>query len=155
MRFFKNGCNGGDGKFLLEVGEKPGIEVFFIMGEMGNFQSLFTLLVEGCRPPYFMKTLLHCQTTLQILSNPPFTFLSSPTLIPTVLSAVLFLWLNGWSHHIWYAILLNDDIDLHMLSLVTLLLEGPWCAFYAIRHQVYWGLKHKVVCYWYFSKLRK
>ena len=57
-----------------------------------------------------------------------FLVISSPT--PTVLSVVLFLWLSRWSH-IWWAVLLNDDMDLHMLSLGTLLPEGPWCVFYA------------------------
>ena len=68
---------------------------------------------------------------------------------PTVLSVVLFLWLNGWSRHIWCAILLNDDMDLHMSSYGTLVPEGPWCVFYAIRHQVYWSLTHNVVLYWF------
>ena len=86
----------------------------------------------------------------QILSNPlsP-TFLSPPTSTPTVLSAVLFLWLNGWSHHIWCAILLNNNMGLHMSSVGTLVPEGPWCVFYATRRQVYWGRTHNVIFYWY------
>ena len=97
-----------------------------------------------------MKTPLYCinPQLFQILPNPPPTFLSSPTPSPTFLSVVLFLWLNGWSHHIWYAILLNDDMDLHMSNLGTLLPEGSSCVFYAIRDQVYWGLRHNVVFYW-------
>ena len=51
-----------------------------------------------------------------------------PTLLtPTVVSAVLFLWLNGWSRHIWCAVFLTDNIDLHMSSLGTLVPERPWC----------------------------
>ena len=69
----------------------------------------------------------------QILSNPP---LSPPTPTPTVLSVVLSLWLNGWSRHIWCAILLNDNRDLHMSSLGTLVPEGPRCAFYATKQGV-------------------
>ena len=69
----------------------------------------------------------------QILSNPP---LSPPTPTPTVLSVVLSLWLNGWSRHIWCAILLNDSRDLHMSSLGTLVPEGPRCAFYATKQGV-------------------
>ena len=42
----------------------------------------------------------------------------------------------------------NDNIDLHMPNLGTLVPEGPWCVFYATRIQVYWGLTHNVVCYW-------
>ena len=75
---------------------------------------------------------------------------SPPTPTPTVLSGTLFLWLNGWSHHIWCAIFLNDNMDQHMLNLGILVLEGPWCVFYATRCQVYWGLTHSVVFYWYF-----
>ena len=69
----------------------------------------------------------------QILSNPP---LSPPTPTPTVLSVVLSLWLNGWSRHIWCAILLNDNRDLHMSSLGTLVPEGSRCAFYATKQGV-------------------
>ena len=42
LKFFKNGYNGMDEKFLLEMGGKPGMEVVFIMVGMGNFSSLFT-----------------------------------------------------------------------------------------------------------------
>ena len=78
----------------------------------------------------------------EILSNPiHFHF--------TVLSVVLFLWQNEWSRHTWCAILLNDNMDLHMSSLGTLVPEGPWCVFYVTRRQVYWGLTHVVVFYWY------
>ena len=65
-----------------------------------------------------------------------------------ILSVVLFLWLYGWSRHIWCAILLNN-MDLHMSSLGTLVTEGPWCVFHATRCQVYWVLTHNVAFYWY------
>ena len=78
-----------------------------------------------------------------------FTSLPPATPAPIAISAVLLLRLNGWSHHVWCAIFLNDDRDLHMLNLGTLLLEGPWCMVYAVRSQVYWGLTHNVVFYWY------
>ena len=89
-----------------------------------------------------------------ILLNPIFfKFCPTPPLspqnpTPTVFSVVLFLWLNGLSRHIWCAILLNDNMDLQMLRLGTLVPEGPWCVFYATRRQVYWGLEH-VVFNWY------
>ena len=71
---------------------------------------------KGPTPPYFKKTpLLHYLSPL-MLSNHPF-FMSPPMLIPTALATVLFLWLNGWLHHIRCVILLNDIMDLHMLSL--------------------------------------
>ena len=64
------------------------------------------------------------------------TSLSPPAPAPTVFSVVMFLWLNGWSHHIWCAILLNDNMDLYMSSLGTLVQEGLWCVFHATRRQV-------------------
>ena len=70
-------------------------------------------------------------------------------LTPTILSIVLFLWLNGWSQHIWYTVLLNDNMDLHTSNLGTLVPEGPWCVFYATRCQLYWVLTRNVVFYWY------
>ena len=98
-----------------------------------------SLIFKFCPPP---------------LSPPPapshFPSTSNPH--ATVLSVVLFLRLNGSSCHIWCATLLHNNMDLHMHSLGTLLPEGPWCvfyAFYATRHQVYWGLAHNVIFYWY------
>ena len=106
------------------------------------------------RPPiYIAYPLSH----FQILSTSPLPL--APSHFPatsnphaTVLSVFLFLWLNGSSCHIWCATLLHDNMDLHMQSLGTLLPEGPWCvfyAFYATRHQAYWGLAHNVIFYWY------
>ena len=60
-----------------------------------------------------------------ILPDLPFSnFVQPPSLLPptptsTSYSVVLFLWLNGWSCHIWSAILLNDIMDVHMSSLKT------------------------------------
>ena len=45
----------------------------------------------------------------------------------------LFLWLNGWSCHIWCVILLNDIMSLQMSTLGTLLLDEPCCVFYTTR----------------------
>ena len=60
------------------------------------------------RPPY-------CLTPF---SNLPFPISLSPlTSTPIVFSVVLFLWLNGRSRHSWCAILLNDNMDLHMSSM--------------------------------------
>ena len=63
----------------------------------------------------------------------------------SALSVVLLLWLKGWWCHIWCPILLNDIMDPQMWNCVTLLPEGPWCVFYATRHQLYWGLIHNVI----------
>ena len=68
--------------------------------------------------------LLHCLLPFFKFCPPPTpTSVSPPTPTPTVLSVVLFL---------------------YMSSLCTLVPEGPWCVFYAIRRQVYWGLTHNV-----------
>ena len=56
------------------------------------------------------------------------------------LQLYLFLWLNGWSRHVWYAILLNVFMNLRMSILGTLVPEGPWCVFHATRHHLHWGL---------------
>ena len=65
-------------------------------------------------------------------------------LYPLCFFVGLFLCLNRWSCPVWCAILLNDNMDLHMLILSTLVPEGPWCVFYATRCQVYWGLTDNV-----------
>ena len=46
MRFLKNGCNVGDGKFLLEMGGKPG------MGGWEIFKSLY-MVGRGLLTPLF------------------------------------------------------------------------------------------------------
>ena len=83
---------------------------------------------------------------LQILSNPPLCLLPCQLQPPP---SLLFLWLTGWSRHIWCAMLLNYMMNLHMFSLGTLAPEGPWCVFYATRQQVYWALTNNVVFCWY------
>ena len=85
----------------------------------------------------------------QILSTPVPTSLPPPTPTPNALSVVIFLRLNRWSWHIWCTILLNDNMDLHMSRLGTLVPEGPWYGVYAARHQFYWGLTHNMFFYWY------
>ena len=121
---------------------------------MGNFLFIWSLHIVGRKvltPPVLWRSPIlstpsffkFCPTTLPIPTTlPPLTA------TPTVLSVVLFLWLNEWSCHTWCAILLND-VDLHVLSLCTVVPEGPLCVFYVTRCQIYWGLTHNVVLYWY------
>ena len=141
MKFSKNGYNGGgggggDGKFLLEMGEGGGAR------NGGLVRGVLTLL--------FYEDLLYCLPPFQILSTPSPTSLSPPTPTPPIaLSVVMFLWLNGWSRHIWCAILLNYNMDLYMSSLGTLVPEGPGCVFHATKHQVYRSLTQNVVFHWY------
>ena len=56
-------------------------------------------------------------------------FPSLPAFTPTSFFAFLFLCLNGSSRHIWYVIICNDIMNIHMSSLGTLVLEGPCCFF--------------------------
>ena len=51
---------------------------------------------------------------------------SAPTSAATVFFVFLFLWLNGWSCHIWCAILLNDIMDLHFRAWRILLIVSAW-----------------------------
>ena len=91
------------------------------------------------RPPYIVYPLF-----FKFYPTP----LWSPTLNSTALSAVIFLCVKGWLHHIWCAILLNDIMDPQISNLGTSVPEGPWYVFYATRHQVYSGLTHVIFC-WY------
>ena len=105
----------------------------------------FSNLISVDFPP---RGVLTTYTSLFFKFCPPTlppTSLSSPTPTTTALSVVIFLLLNGWSRHIWCAILLNYNMDLHMSNLGTLVPEGPWCVFYATRHQIYWALTKDVV----------
>ena len=76
-------------------------------------------------------------TPLSNFVQTPFPVASNPTAAHSV---VLFLWLNGWSRHIWFATFLNDIMDVQMLSLrilmhvlcnkvSTLLRSDTWCRF--------------------------
>ena len=119
---------------------------------MGGFLKSLYVVGRGVLTLLFYKELpLYCLPPP--FSNfdhpPPPTSMSPPNPNHTALSVVTFPWLNGWSCHILYAILFNDNMDLYMSSLGTLVPEGAWCVFYATRRQVYWGLTHNVVFYWY------
>ena len=100
-------------------------------------------------PPHPNIAYPHTPFSNFVHTPPTPTSLSPPPPAPTVFSVAMFLWLNGWSRHIWCAILLNDNMDLYMSSLGTLVPEGPWCVFHETRRQVYWSLTHSVVFYWY------
>ena len=119
-----------DGKFFLKMERTR--NGWLYNGKDGKF--LISVYIVG-RGPY--------------IAYPPTLPLSHPIPIPRVLSVVLFLWLDGWSRHIWYAFLLNNNMDLNMFSLGTSAPGGPWCVFYSKRCQVYWGLTYNVVFYWY------
>ena len=70
---------------------------------------------------------------------------SASTFNPNALFVPWFLWLNGWSCHIWFIILLSDIMDLYMSRFCTLVPEWPCSVFYATRNQVYRGLAHNVI----------
>ena len=85
---------------------------------------IYVIVGRGFQPPYFMKT-----TFSDFVQPPSFPVASNPTPPPLLFLLPCFIWLSRWSCHIWCAILLNDIIDLRMLSLGTLVPEGPWCVF--------------------------
>ena len=129
--------------FLLEMAGEGG---WFYNGGMGNFgkffrylvgRELLTLLFYEDPPPSMLPTMPFSNFGQPSL---PSTCLSPPTPNPTALSAVPFHWLNGWSCHISCANLRNDNMDLHISSLGTLVPEGLWCMFYATTHEVFWDL---------------
>ena len=115
-----NSCNGGDGKFLLEMGGSQEWGGWFYNRGDGKFLW---------RPPYI------------VYPCPNFKFCwTSPLLLchfqlPLQLSCFF-----GWIGDRDCAILLNDNMDLHMSDLGTLVPKGPWCVFYATRCQVFWAL---------------
>ena len=122
--FTTNGGEARNGGLVLKWGDEKFSSFFFHSWQKGVNPTIMW------RPPY-------------IAYPPPlFPILSNST--PTALPVVLFLWLNEWSCHIRCTILLNDNMDLHMSSLGTAVPEGPWCVFFATRHQVYWGMTHHV-----------
>ena len=118
-------------------GEGGGIEKVLL--EIGGSQEWVVWFYNG--PP--------------ILPTPPFSkfvllpllcHLQPPPALP-ILFSCFFSWMGDDSR--CDAILLNDNMDLYMLSLGTIVPEGPWCVFYATRHEVYWGLIYNMVFYWY------
>ena len=97
---------------------------------------------RASNPYSFMKIPLYWQPPIFKFCLHPAPCLSSPKSLPPLFTLffALFIWLNGWSFHIWCVILFNDAMDLHMLILGTLVPEEPCCVFYTTRHQIYWGL---------------
>ena len=114
----------GEWEIFTRNGKKPGmggLVLFgFIMGGWEIFKVSSHSWWRGANPPVLWRLLPYIAYSLppfQFLSNPPPphpTSLSPPTPTPTVFSVILLLWLNGWLQHIWCAILLNVNIDLHM-----------------------------------------
>ena len=114
--------------------------VGFIMGGLEVFKVSLHSWQRGANPlPLFYEYPLYYPLPCYLQPPPALFFLFFS----------MFLWLKEWSCHIWCAILLNDNIDLCMLSLGALVPEGPWCVFYTTRREVYWGLTYNVAFYWY------
>ena len=143
---------GGNGKFLLDKGEsqEKGGRISSIIKGWQIFEVSSHSWQRSANSPYLWRPLYCLPLLFQFFSQPSSTSLSPPTPTSTVLSVVLFLWLNGWSRHIWCANLLNDNMDLHMSNLGTLVPERPWCVFYGTKCQVCWGLTNHVGSDWYF-----
>ena len=114
---------------------------------------------RGPKPPYSIKTpLYYLPTPFFKFFSPPSPPPHPPSLFPVNSKPYphcFFCCLASLAEWVimphWWAILLNDTMDLHMSSLGTLVTEGPWCVFYATKCQVYWGLTHNVFFCWYFD----
>ena len=134
-KFSKIGYNGREsGKFLLEMGGSRE----FRWG--GDGKKSLDIVDRGVLTPLFHEKPL-------ILPIPPFWSVFHHPQLPCHLQPHFhcsFCFHVSLAHHIWCAILVNDNLDLHMLTLGSLVPEGPWCVFYAIRHQVYWGLTQTI-----------
>ena len=88
-----NSCNGGDGKFLLEMGgSQEWGEWFYNRGD-GKFLKSLYIVGIGVQTPLFYEDppILPTPTPISNFVEPPSTYLSLPTPTPVV----LFLWLNG------------------------------------------------------------
>ena len=105
---------------------------FFPLFEMATFSHMMPSQLKDkvdrqVLTSYFIKTSPILPNLLfKILSNPPPSLLP-PTPTPTGHYVVLFIWLNGWLHHTWCAILLNVIMDVHMSSLMALILMLALC----------------------------
>ena len=106
-------------------------------------QKCFSILSRG-----FLFLISHFRKTPLILATPFFSnFVHTP--IASILQPpppLLFLLSCFFG---WMGDRPTFDVLLHMLSLDTLVPVGPCCLFYATRHQVYRGLTHNIVFWWY------
>ena len=98
--------------------------------------------------PYFMKIPCIAYHFFKTLSNPLLYHLQTWSLQLFLISC-FFGWIGDRAT--FNVILLNNIMDLHMLSLGILEPEGSCYVFYATRCQGYWGLTHNVVFCWYFD----
>ena len=113
---------GGRGKARKEGGGS-----WFYNGGDWNFLKSLQIVGRRVLTTLFYEDPLYCLPSFFRFCPTP--SLSSPISTPTVLSVM-------------------DNMDLHILSLGTLVPQGSWCVFYAIRNQVYWALTHNVVFLW-------
>ena len=133
------------GIFLLEMGGKPGMLVL----KWGDGEFYPHILRKN---PYIAHSPFSNFVCLP-LPPPHFSVTSNPythcSLHPLFFPLPCFF---GWmGDHATFDVLfyLVIIVDLHMLSIVTLVPEGPSFVFYATRRQVYWGLAHNKVFHWY------
>ena len=123
-------------KMVLALKEHNTFAVFSLIRTVfwRSATPLYIIVGREFLTPYFMKTPL-----FQILSKPSFPVAFN--LHPTALFVVFFLWLNGWSCHVWLVIVLNI-MNLQMSGLGTLVPEGPCCVVYATKHQKFTEVRH-------------
>ena len=145
----RNGCNSWWEAITRNRGNPGMVGICFMMGEWKIFKASLHSWQRGTNPLFYEVS--------SILPTPAFSLLlSTPPPLPPLpchlqpSSPLLFLlfclfWVNEWSQHIWCAVLLNENMDMHTSNLDTLVPEGSWCLFYVTRCHVYWSLTDNVV----------
>ena len=140
----------GNDKILLKMVGSHGWGEFVI--KWGRWEIFKVSLHSWQRGTlYFMKTPYIAYPLFQILSTP-----SAPLHCPVTSNpyrpllfalSCFFDWMDDHTtvDALFFVMII---MDLHMLSLATLIQEEPWCVFCAARRQVCWGLTHNVVFYW-------
>ena len=141
--FSKMAIIGGGGGFTRNGGKPWMGGSWFYNGRDGKFLKSLYIVGRGVLTPLFYEDLpiLPIAPFWNVVHPPPqlLCHLQPPPPLFSLLSC-FFSWMGD---HATFDVLFNN-IDLHMSSLGSLVPEGPWCVFYAIRHQVYWGLTHTI-----------
>ena len=122
--FCNNTLNQGNNEIFKKISKQTlwaiVMSTFAFLEICKNGPAITIIVGSGALASLFYEDpSIYCLSLLfQILSNSSSLLPSTPT--PTAHSVVLFLWLKGWSRHIWCAILLNI-MDVQMSSLRTLM----------------------------------
>ena len=99
-------------------------------------------ITRGVLTPLFYEDPLYCLPLFQILPTPSFFVASNPQPHSSLSCLVSLVEWVIVPHLMCYF----NDI---MSSPDILVPEEPWCVIFATRCQVYWGLTHNVLFFWY------